>query len=263
MTKIEIRDAVLKELEEYIGLHVKDIAEMPGYYVFEFNEHEIFHFTFKEIPDWKFAMWITWTNDKHDEYNIAFFGNNIYWIDKFKPTASPISCEMKQKVDEEFEPFDLVWTVTNNLKGLKDHRLICEYAIGSHYWTGFITWVWSQFYYNKIYKPFFKWYERHILPVKVNIAVWLYNVRYHKYLKVRDIYDNRGKYYKQPFDINLEYNKDIDGDDRFDVYCNIEEGLIRKWLNMTNNSVGDVRIRHCEFGKNRDFYYPKNDEEDE
>ena len=102
-----------------------------------------------------------------------------------------------------------------------------------------------------------------IRPESTENSVLWYNVRYHKYLKVRDIYDNRGKYYKQPFDINLEYNENINEDDRFDVYCNIEEGLIRKWLNMTNDSVGDVHIRHCEYGNKRDFYYPKNNEEDE
>ena len=81
--------------------------------------------------------------------------------------------------------------------------------------------------------------------------------------EVHSFADNRGKYYKQPFDINLEYNENIDEDDRFDAYCNIEEGLIRKWLNMTCDSVGDVRIRHCKYGDKRGFYYPKNDEEDE
>ena len=49
MTKLEIRDDVLKELEEYYGLHAYDIIEQPGYYLFKFDEHEIFHFKFKEI----------------------------------------------------------------------------------------------------------------------------------------------------------------------------------------------------------------------
>lgn len=263
MTKLEIRDAVLKELEEYNGLHAYDIIEQPGYFLFKFDEHEIFHFKFKEIPDWVFAMWITWTNDKHDEYNIAFFGNKIYWVDKFKPSCSPISCEMNIKVDEEFDPFDLIYPIENNLKGLKDHRLLCEYAIGSHYCTGFIPWVLSQFYYNKIHNPFFKWYEKHVLPLKVKVATYLYNLRYHKYLKVRDVYDNRGKYYKEPYDINLEYKENINEDDRFDAYCNIQEGIIRKWLNITNESVGVVHVRHCKFGEKRDFYYPKVNVEDE
>ena len=263
MTNLEIRDAVLKDLEEYHGLHVEDLKEVDGYYLFKFGEHEIFHFKFKEIPDWKFAMWITWTNDKKDEYNVAFFGNKIYWIDKFKPSASPISCEMKLKVDAEFDPFDLTWTITDRLNGLKDHRLLCEYAINSHYWCGFIPWLWGQIYWHKIRTPFFKWYEYHVLPLKIKVATWLYNLRYHKYLKVRDIYDNRGKYYKQPFDINLEYKENISEDDRFDAYCNIEEGIIRKWLNMTNDAVGDVHVRHCKFGEKRDFYYPKVNTEDE
>ena len=256
MTKLEIRDAVLKELEEYNGLHVKDMTEVPGYYVFKFNEHEIFHFTFKEIPEWKFALWITWANDKKDEYNIAFFGNKINWIDKFKPSCSPISCKMKLKVDDEFEPFDLIYEEADTLKGLKDHRLLCEYSINSHYWTGFIPWLWSEIYYYKIHNPFFKWYEKHILPLKVKVATCLYNLRYNKYLKVRDVYDNRGKYYKQPYDINLEYKENITEDDKFNTYCSIQGGIIRKWLNITNESVGDVNVRHCEFGKKRDFYYP-------
>ena len=263
MTKLEIRDAVLNDLEEHEGLHAYDIVEKEGYYVFQFDEHEIFHFKFKEIPDWKFAMWITWANDKHDEYNIAFFGNKIYWIDKFKPSCSPISCKTKIKVDEEFNPTCLWYSVVDILTGLKKHRLLCEYAMGSHYWTGFIPWLWSQTYVYKIHDPFFKWYEKRILPLKVKVATWLYNVYYHKYLKVRDVYDNRGKFYKQPFDINLEYKENIDNDDRFYTYCSIQEGIIRKWLNMTDKSVGDVVIRHCDFGQKRSFYYRTTDPEDE
>ena len=263
MTKLEIRDALLKELEEYHGLHAYDIIEQPGYYLFKFNEHEIFHFKFKEIPDWKFAIWITWTNDNKDEYNIAFFGNKIYWIDKFKPSCSPFSCEMKIKVDEEFEPFDLIWEGVDILKGLKDHRFLCEYAINSHYWYGFIPWFLLEIYYYKIHNPFFKWYEKRILPLKVKAATWLYNLRYNKYLKVRDVYDNRDKYYKEPYDINLEYKENINEDDKFSAYCSIQEGIIRKWLNITNESVGDVNIRHYEFGNERDFYYPKVNVEDE
>ena len=37
MTKLEIRDDVLKELEEYNGLHAYDIIEQPGYFLFKFG----------------------------------------------------------------------------------------------------------------------------------------------------------------------------------------------------------------------------------
>ena len=35
MTKLEIRDVVLKELEEYNGLHAYDIIEQPGYFLYK------------------------------------------------------------------------------------------------------------------------------------------------------------------------------------------------------------------------------------
>lgn len=57
-----------------------------GYFVFSFEENSICWFWLKEFPEWKFGIWLY----KNKTYDI--FGENVYLIDKFKPSYSYVSC---------------------------------------------------------------------------------------------------------------------------------------------------------------------------
>ena len=64
-----------------------------GYFVFSFEANSVCWFQLKEIPDWKFGIWITASKyiRNNQEKKFSIFGENIYCIDKFKPSASTLS----------------------------------------------------------------------------------------------------------------------------------------------------------------------------
>ncbi len=57
-----------------------------GYFIFSFEVNSICWFWLKELPDWKFGIWLS---EKDDSYDI--FGEAMLQIDKFKPMSSTLS----------------------------------------------------------------------------------------------------------------------------------------------------------------------------
>lgn len=75
------------------GFNIKDKSLGNGYFIFTFKPSSVCHFKLKEFPDWKFGIWL-----EKDKFSI--FGENIYMIDKFKPSASTLSFESVTGVSE-------------------------------------------------------------------------------------------------------------------------------------------------------------------
>ncbi|MFA7127800.1 MAG: hypothetical protein WC136_01370 [Sphaerochaeta sp.] len=66
-----------------------------GYFIFSFEPASICHFTLKEFPDWKFAIW--------NQEKFSIFCDNIYMINKFKPGHGFINENSMQKFVEELD----------------------------------------------------------------------------------------------------------------------------------------------------------------
>ena len=56
------------------------------------------HFKIKEFPEWEFGIWLTHNSDTFD-----IFGENIYMIDKFKPSRCTLSFESIDTKDFQSE----------------------------------------------------------------------------------------------------------------------------------------------------------------
>lgn len=75
--------------------HLNIVSQLPftltnhtfgsGYFVFDLGPNAVSWFWLKELPDWKFGIWL----DKNSSFEI--FGQSIAMIDKFKPYSSPLS----------------------------------------------------------------------------------------------------------------------------------------------------------------------------
>ena len=75
------------------GFNIKNKCLGDGYFILTFEPSSVCHFKLKEFPDWKFGIWL-----EKDKFSI--FGENIYMIDKFKPSRSTLSFESVTDVSE-------------------------------------------------------------------------------------------------------------------------------------------------------------------
>lgn len=99
MKKRQLKKWNKKKIEKILvdikhsGYTITRIIFGSGYFVFNFEANSVCWFQLKEFPDWKFGIWITPSeyirNNKKKKFSI--FGENIYCIDKFKPSASTLS----------------------------------------------------------------------------------------------------------------------------------------------------------------------------
>ena len=84
---------ILDQLSNF-GYTVTKTRFGSGYFVFSFDANSIAWFWLKEFPEWKFGIWLTaprYQRKSKDGVTFQIFGENIYAIDKFKPSASTLS----------------------------------------------------------------------------------------------------------------------------------------------------------------------------
>lgn len=74
---------ILSQLSVFFTIEKKVFGN--GYFVFTFEDNSICWFWLKELPDWKFGIWL----EKDNQYRI--FGEATVLIDKFKPCATTLS----------------------------------------------------------------------------------------------------------------------------------------------------------------------------
>ena len=79
-----------KVLEKLKPLHVCDVKYGNGYFIFTFGGNMVCHFHLKELPNWKFGIWLNDDNPGHIKHTL--FGQVEILIDKFKPSRSDIDC---------------------------------------------------------------------------------------------------------------------------------------------------------------------------
>ena len=278
LSKTKVKDIILNYLKEE-GFTVKTIQALDGYFIFEMGKNSVFHVTFKEIPGWKFGMWLQWTDEKEKkELQVDFFGDKIDWINKFKPTQTPIANRVVVKSYKELEDrFGTIWDLFHHstdgfdssgdvltwMKSLRLHRHMTEYFLYEHGDKPYLKYLWDEFTFYTLYKGFCNFYEKYMLPWHVSFTVFVWKHLFKKYFIVKHVSDTREHYFMHPYDIILEYRKGVSEEELVKTYKFIEKkSLLRKWCNIFRKDVGDVSVTHCEYGSKRGFYVPELEEEE-
>lgn len=276
LSKTKVKDIILDYLKNE-GFTVKTIQALGGYFIFDMGKNSVFHITFKEIPGWKFGMWLQWTDEKKkNELQVDFFGDKIDWINKFKPTQTPIANRVVVKSYKELEDqFGKIWDLFQHstdgfdsngevlewMRSLRLHRHMTEYFLYDHSKKSYFKFLWDEFTFYTLYKGFCNFYEKHMLPWHVKFTAFVWKHLFKKHLMVKAIYDTREHYFMHPYDIVLEYREGATNEELWNIYWFIEKkSLLNKWCNLFRKHVGEVSIRHCEYGSKRGFYFPEPEE---
>jgi hypothetical protein len=85
--------SVLKEIESEFNLTYSSVGS--GYFIFDMGPSSVIHFKVTECPDWKFGIWFRGKD-------ATMFGDNVYMIDKFKPSACPVSVTFPKSLIKEY-----------------------------------------------------------------------------------------------------------------------------------------------------------------
>lgn len=109
LLKKKNRNKILSILNniEAAGFNIKHKWLGDGYFILTFEPSSVCHFKLKEFPDWKFGIWL-------ERDNFSIFGENIYMIDKFKPSRSTLSFESVADVSEFISELKLILLNTDS-----------------------------------------------------------------------------------------------------------------------------------------------------
>lgn len=229
------------------GFTPENIEEHNGYYLFEFGEKTVFHFTIKEIKKWKFGLWIR-DGKKKDSFRIEFFGDKIDWIDKFKPTASTLSYENeytlerfnKSSIEDELTFF--YYDFCRHLRQLKASRHIKEYSL--NHFTGedsFLKWMWHEFTVFKWY-PFKKYVARKITRVYHKLIKYYLEVRYRKYIEEVEIV--KTPFFMHDTDLEITYKEGIENEVLNKITDKIDNTLATNVLNPFRYLIGESELTY-------------------
>lgn len=251
--RTQIKKCVFNILKD-AGFTVTNVEELDGYYIFDFGEKSVYHFSIKEIKNWKFGLWIVDTkdDDEIDIYRIALFGDKVDWIDKFKPSAVSITDTIEIPIsffnnndpsdeDVNYEiDCELSWDLIKDLHHLKHTRIFKEYIINSSC-ESFVQWYIGQLKLFKIY------------PLKQNIArkitsVWHFfiknyiSVKYKKYIE--DVEIVKTPFYKHDTDINVTFKKGLSDDVMNMITKKIDKTFTTNFINPFSDLIGDTCIEY-------------------
>jgi len=95
IVKKQNKNKIFALLAQLVPLRVCNVKLGSGYFVFKIGENAVCHFGLKELPHWKFGIWL-------EENKVTIFGQITNLIDKFKPSRSDLVDEnilsFRQKV---------------------------------------------------------------------------------------------------------------------------------------------------------------------
>lgn len=267
LNKPKIKNLIFKELREF-GLEPIDVAVGNGYYLFDFGEDSVIHFKIKGIRKWKFAIWIQ-DSDDNTEYFLWIFGNKRDWIDKFKPSASPISSEklcLPHEYTEENQydyetPDSAVFDVIDQITRLKKNRIIAEYGLQDSD-EGFFEWLYSEFMWHEVKKPLQHFYENKIIPILYRLILYWIGLYYGKYIVPRKLIDQNESFknctVSPRWRTGVEYKEGVSEDDRFNVWCHLNDSKAVEFLRKYSNFA-----QYKDSEDKRGFWYDIKTEEDE
>ena len=236
----------------------KNLKKTNGYYLWDFGEDSVVHLEFDQIKNWKFGLWIVYDESVPDKVNISFFGNKNRWIDKFKPSRSPISSELKLKIEdlEDIDNYtwDLFYPIEKELHGLVKRRLLWEFFINSDGDETFVQWLLDEIWWNTIDPKLQKFYHKCVLLPIAKLTAKLWKLRFHKHIHNCYVEDTSKKYYFEPCRLYVTYADDVNASkyvsDKIQLYS-----PLFAILNKTRDWLGSVRVEHIHKDSNRKLYY--------
>ena len=271
LSKTKVKDIILDYLKRNVGLTVKTEVSGDGYFLFEFGKNSVFHFTFKEIRGWKFGLWLRWNDEAKKELQIDFFGDKIHWINKFKPTQTPLANSVVIKSYKDLEDFEKMYDLFYHanedyysdgdimkwLKLLKRYRHVTEYYISDEYHR-FLPWLWSEFWFYDVKEPLEKFYENKVVDKLYKVVLWYLGLKYHKYIKVREIIDLSSDGWKTypRYGTGIEYRPGLDEETIKKIWYKIEGSKLVKFLYKNSHFS-----QYSDSEAKRGFYYPEYYEE--
>ena len=248
LSKKEVIEKIFNEIEEESNHRLKVIDKVfgNGYYIFEFGEDSVCNFKIKGLKRWTFGLWIRKDND-NESYVINLFGEHNDYIDKFKPTATRITHEIKY-VDEN----DL-WKCqefVDELLMIKHHPSVMKHWYYGMY-ENYLIFLLREFFYYRIESPLTKFKEYSLTKIYLNIIKIFYKLRFRK-LDVNVYVKEKGWY--PPFNFQLYYDK-YDEDEVEDIYFSIENENRKVWLipEWIRNNIDVEHFRDKD--DTRGFYY--------
>lgn len=260
LSKTKIKEACFQCLKEN-GFTVTDVEIGNGYFIFDLGQNSVVHFKIKEIPYWKFGLWIIKDTEKN-EYTVQFFGDKIDWIDKFKPSRSTITSAEDR---DEADTLPLVVTKKNQnsycsldmavfgelevLKRLKKNRRIAEYGL-SETSQGFLKWLFGEIWYYDIQEPVEHFWEAHIVGILYKLIIKYIAFRFRKYVKARPVTDGGDNVWPR-YETGVEY-LNVEDDSTKAVWYTIQDMKLVKFLNQHSN-FGQFQDKN----DRRGFYYPE------
>lgn len=78
-----------------VSFNACNVEYNSGYFIWYYGQNRIVEFSIKELPDWSFGLWWLSEVEDRDEIKGILFAQFTEEIDKFKPTASRIQCDVK------------------------------------------------------------------------------------------------------------------------------------------------------------------------
>ena len=169
-------------------------------------------FEIKELPKWKFGMWIN-LNDREDDNALSFFGQHKETINKFTPSCSYFCDRYRwaelQELDDTYS-FSVIITMLSHIK----HNPISSYV--QSYWE-----------YSKFTDESFpieamrikKMYATKRVKQKINDTIPLYHFIKIPMINAEDIVGkvtviDRGEYSSPRYDLQITFSTLYDDEDK-------------------------------------------------
>ena len=192
---LNIFDFIIEEIEGRSGKKVKTKNIGNGYYLFNFGDNTVCHFTMEGAKDWLFGIWAIPQED--GSIKIDLFGEHEWYMDKFKPSATRISETRILRQNESLS--SLGWKF---LDTVDDIALISNYPI-----FGYLKYYWKNpqrspiskyiddWIFYRIENPIIEWKRNQINNFLAKIYKIYAKFRWSKYINI-DIIDSKEEGFK-------------------------------------------------------------------
>jgi len=288
VSKTKIKNVILHILEKK-GFHVTWQDTGNGYFIFDFGENSVTHFKLKECKGWKFGLWIRYISQKSiDEYkekysdtkdeskagyHIEIFGQYINYIDKFKPSYSPISYSLEgfTKLEDpgnDDDDYGLLWTLLwkfiSDISCIKNSPIFARAkfydACDSMYKKeNLITWFIHDWIYYHIEEPWRNFKEITLNKLICKYLTFHINLFHHRKVKVNYTFS---KNVWPHFELNIRFKDNVSDDTMYKLYCRYF-GATEKRRSSSIGFDKQIRVEHYEsLDAKRSFYYPIKKEDD-
>ena len=267
LSRAKIKERLFEHLNLDLGIKTKTTYDEVCY------GSSYTDFTIKGLRNWKFSIWIRGNREKG--FDVYFFGQHRWFIDKFKPNMSPFCIEIEGvKTDKQLN--DLLYNEDNAAKFKwlmygKEHPV--KFLVGTYYdeyspvyYSNIdgkkLKWLVETVWYYGIREPIKDWYIEYGQYVFLLGAKLIYKLRFGN--KVRVKLKHRKEFFSPKWEFKIIYTpkaKDEDG-----TYCSTYEKINIRWNKykekyeynwwiLDRGVFQRVDLENIIEGETRGFYY--------